>query len=72
MNISSFCQTPKKECFLLSCTKEWVDDVDDQGDVLLSGTILIHRAASSTQTFHQAKKAVDNKPCPVLIWSWSS
>ena len=41
-------------------------------DVLLSGTILIHRVASSTQTFHQAKKAVDNKPCPVLIWSSSS
>ena len=56
MNILSFCQTPKKEWFLLSCTEEWVDDVDDQCDVLLSGTILIHRVASSTQTFHQEKK----------------
>ena len=62
MNISSFCQTPKKECFLLSCTKERVDDVDDQCDVLLSGTILIHRAASSTQTFHQAKKQSITSP----------
>ena len=25
-----FCQTAKKEWLLLSCTEEWVDDVDDQ------------------------------------------
>ena len=67
-----FLSNSKKEWFLLSCTREWVDDVDDQCDVLLSGKILIHRVASPTQTFHQANKAVDNKPCPVLIWSSSS
>ena len=57
-----FCQTPQKEGFLLSCTEVWVDDVDDQSDVLLSGTILIHRVASSIQTFHQAEKQSITSP----------
>ena len=56
MTILIFVKLPKNKWLLLSCTEVWVDDVDDQSDVLLSGTILIHRVASSTQTFHQAKK----------------